>query len=346
MSRGIGEFNQIQEQIPEWAAVIIALLTQLGDIWFLALVLTVAYWIGVPNRDDIGAVAGVWLAGMGLYKGLKEIFGFPRPDEPLLDPELLPVGVQQLYEATAFASGYGFPSGHAVNTTIVFFGLAHVLTVSTRRRRFAVAAGLVATVAFSRVALGVHYLVDVVVGFAVGALLLLSVQALSNRLTDRTTVAFAAAIVFGGFFVVTSDVAMESVFILAASLGAFAGWQLIVLGRRLVAVDLPSQAARPVALHGGLAALTLAPLVGTFELFPVLSVYVAGGLAGLATALVVTIPVLRHSPHARRAGVSLAFWLRAALAGLRYLLSPRTWRRALSALSECAERVRNRVRNE
>ncbi|ELY93055.1 phosphoesterase PA-phosphatase-related protein [Natrialba chahannaoensis JCM 10990] len=301
MSRGIGEFGPIQEYIPEWAAVIIALLTQLGDIWFLALVLTVAYWVGSPNRDDIGAVAGVWLAGMGLYKGLKEIFGFPRPDQPLLDPELLPFGVQQLYEATAFASGYGFPSGHAVNTTIVFFGLASVLTVSTRRRRFAVAAGLVATVSFCRVALGVHYLVDVVAGVAVGALLLLAVQALASRQgVDRPTIAFAAAIVFSGFFVTTSDAMMESILILAASLGAFAGWQLIVLGRRLVAADLPSQAIRLLAIRATLAALALTPLVATFELFPLLSMYTAAGLAGLVTALVVTIPVVRHSKHASR----------------------------------------------
>lgn len=232
MSRGIGEFDPIQEVIPEWLAVVVALLTQFGDIWFLALVLVTLYWIDSPNRDEIAMLAGVWLAGMGLYKGLKEIFELPRPDEPLLDPELLPVVVQQLYEATAFATGYGFPSGHAVNTTIVYLGLAHVLTVSTRRRRFAVAAGLIAIVSFSRVALGVHYLVDVVVGVGVGLALLGTVAVLVTRGSiARPTTTFAMAIGFGGFFVVASGAEMESVFVLAASLGAFAGWRLIGLGR-------------------------------------------------------------------------------------------------------------------
>jgi membrane-associated phospholipid phosphatase len=345
MSRGIGEFDPIQETIPEWMAVVIALLTQFGDIWFLALVLASFYWIGSPNRDDIATVAGVWLAGMGLYKGLKEIFGFPRPDEPLLEPELLPIVVQQLYEVTAFATGYGFPSGHAVNTTIVYLGLAHVLTVSTRRRRFAVAAGLIATVSFSRVALGVHYLVDVVVGVGVGLALLVAVKAILDRqLTDQATVTFAVAIGFGGFFVATSEADIEAVLILATSLGAFAGWQLIVLGRRLVIVELPSQAVRPLAIRGGLAALALAPLVGALEYFPMLSAYAAAGLAGLGTAAVVTVPVLRHSRRARRVGVAVAFWLRAAGAGVRYLLSPRTWCRGVGAVRNYANRLRDRNR--
>ncbi|WP_394741713.1 phosphatase PAP2 family protein [Natronococcus roseus] len=345
MSRGIGEFDPIQGTIPEWMAVVVALLTQFGDIWFLALVLATFYWIGSPNRDDVATVAGVWLAGMGLYKGLKEIFEFPRPDEPLLEPELLPIVVQQLYEATAFATGYGFPSGHAVNTTIVYLGLAHVLTVSTRRRRFGVAAGLIATVSVSRVALGVHYLVDVVVGVGVGLALLAAVKAILDRkLTDQATITFAVAIGFGGFFVGTSDAATEAVLILAASLGAFAGWQLIVLGRRLVAVELPSQAVRPVAIRGGLAALALAPLVGALEFFPILSVYAAAGLAGLGTATVVTVPVLRHSRRARRVSVTVAFWLRAAGTGVRYLLSPHPWRRGLGAVRDYTNRLQDRNR--
>ena len=345
MSRGIGEFDPIQEAIPEWLAVVVALLTQFGDIWFLALVLATFYWVGSPNRDDIATVAGVWLAGMGLYKGLKEIFEFPRPDEPLLEPGLLPIVVQQLYEATAFATGYGFPSDHVVNTTIVYLGLAHVLTTSTRRRRFAVAAALIATVSFSRVALGLHYLVDVVVGVGVGLALLATVKAILDRqLTDQATITFGLAIGFAGFFVATSDADTEAILILAVSLGAFAGWQLIVLGRGLTAVEWPSQAVRPLAIRGGLAVLALAPLVGALEFFPMLSVYATAGLAGLGTAAVVTVPILRHSRRARRVGVAVAFWLRMAGAGVRYLLSPRTWRRGLAAVRDHANRLRDRDR--
>ncbi len=345
MSRGIGELEPIQELIPEWLAVIIALLTQLGDIWLLTLVLAVFYWFDTPRRDDIATVAGAWLAGMGMYKGLKEIFEFPRPDEPLLDPELLPWAIQPVYEATALATGYGFPSGHAVNTTIVYFGLAYVLTVSTPRRRFAGAAAIVATVCFTRLGLGVHYLVDVIAGVGVGLALLLAARALINRrLSDPATITFGLAVLFGVFFVATSNIDRDAIFILAGSVGAFAGWQLVMLGRELVAVSRPSQALGPITVRGGLASLALASLIATFEYFPLLSPYTVGGTIGLVTAVIVTIPVMRHSEYARRAGAAISFWIRMGLLGVRYLLTPSTWRRAYTGVREYSHRLLEWIR--
>lgn len=319
MSRGIGEFDPLQDQIPEWGAVVIALLTQLGDVWFLTMVLALLYWVGTPSRAEIATVGGVWLTGMGLYKGLKDLFAFPRPDEPLLDPDLLPIAVEQLYELTAFASGYGFPSGHAVNTTIVYFGLATVLEVGTRRLRYLVAGFLVGIVGFTRIALGVHYLVDIVVGIAVGAAVLIGIGGPARRhLGDAATGTLAAGTGMGVFFFLASDGDMDAVFLLAASLGAFAGWQLILLGNALVTTSKLSDAVVPVVLRGGLAIAGLVPLVASLEYFPILSVYAAGGVAGLGLAVIVTIPVLRHSPTGRRVGSSLA--------GLIALVKPRTWR--------------------
>ncbi|MCU4926322.1 phosphatase PAP2 family protein [Halobacteria archaeon AArc-dxtr1] len=332
MSRGIGEVDFLQGLIPEWLAVIVALLTQLGDIWFLGLLLAVLYWAHTPKRDEIAMVGGVWLAGMGFYKGLKEHFEFPRPDDPLLDPEVLPTLIQPLYEATAMASGYGFPSGHAVNTTIVYFGLAYVLSIGSKRARFATAAAIVTTVCFTRLALGVHYLVDVVVGVGVGFLVLLTARELIRRMpSDRTTVTLGMAIICGVFFLVTSEVDEDAVFVLSASLGAFAGWQVIILGRRLVSAPSFSAAVRPIAVRGGLVLMALAPLVATFEYFPLLSVYTAGGGIGLLTAVAITIPVARHSDHARRIGSRIRFWIVVVLHGLLYVLDPRVWRQWLAS---------------
>ena len=322
MSRGIGEFGFIQDAIPEWLAVIIAVLTQLGDVWFLALIVTLCYWYGIPNRDTIAAIGGIWLAGMGLYKGLKDIFGLPRPDEPLLDPDLLPIVIEQLYEFTAFADGYGFPSGHAVNTTIVYFSLAHVLPVSTRPRRYAVAAALVGFVSFSRVALGVHYLVDVVVGVAIGFLLLLGARQFADyALPDPASTALAVAVAFGCFFVVASGADFDAILILALSLGAFAGWQLVSIGRALVAVDQLADAVRPVSIRATLAAVATAPLIVSLEYFPLLSVYAAAGVAGLLTGVAVTIPVAHHSRHARHVGAVIVGKFRRVVGAVRRLLS-------------------------
>ena len=330
MSRGIGELDAIQHLIPEWVAVILALLTQLGDIWFLATLFALLYWYNTPNQDDIAALAGVWLAGMGLYKGLKEIFGFPRPEQPLLDAELLPWMIQPIYEATAFASGYGFPSGHAVNTTIVYFGLAYLLRTSTPRKRFTVAALIVSTVCFTRVALGVHYVIDVVVGVAVGVLLLTAARALmTRRPADQATISFGLAVVFAGFFLVTSDLDPDAIFVLGASLGAFAGWQLIMLGRQLVELSRPSLAVRPIIIRGGGAIVALSPLVGALEYFPIITVYTAGGAVGLVTSGIVIVPVMRYSDRARRVGIAVKFWLRMGVVGLRLALRPETLRRAI-----------------
>ncbi|AHF98529.1 phosphoesterase PA-phosphatase [Halostagnicola larsenii XH-48] len=233
MSRGVGAVESIQGLLPEWLALVVALLTQLGDVWFLTLLLAVLYWLDAPRRDAIAVVVGAWIAGTGMYLGLKEVFALPRPNEPLADPSLYPSVIQPVYEATALATGYGFPSGHAVGTTIVYVGLAAVFTSSTRRRRFTGAAALVGTVCFSRVALGVHYLVDVVAGVAAGLLLLLVVRALAaRRPDDPAATTFGLAVVFAVFFVVVSGVAFKSILVLAASLGTVAGWRFFDFGRR------------------------------------------------------------------------------------------------------------------
>jgi membrane-associated phospholipid phosphatase len=83
----------------------------------------------------------------------------------------------------ASAAGKSFPSGHALGA-VVAFGLLLVLVP----RRFTVAAGVVGCVAvllvsYSRLALGVHYLSDVVGGWLLGAAwLMLAVWLLGDRL--------------------------------------------------------------------------------------------------------------------------------------------------------------------
>lgn len=232
MSRGVGALESIQDVLPEWVALVAALLTQLGDVWFLTLVLAALYWFDAPRREAIATVAGAWLAGMGLYLGLKELFAFPRPNVPLAEPDMYPSLIRPVYEATALATGYGFPSGHAVSTTIVYFGLAAVLAVGTRRQRVAGAATIVGTVCFTRVALGVHYLVDVVAGVGVGFCLLLVVRALAAlRPDDTATSTFGLAVVCAVFFAAASSVAVDSILVLAASLGGMIGWQTFDLGR-------------------------------------------------------------------------------------------------------------------
>jgi undecaprenyl-diphosphatase len=69
---------------------------------------------------------------------------------------------------------YSFPSGHSTAVTAAFGALAFLLWPAMRspRRRVALVAAavcLIALVGFSRLYLGVHYLSDVLGGFALGA---------------------------------------------------------------------------------------------------------------------------------------------------------------------------------
>ena len=343
MSRGSGEISPVQELIPEWLAVVIALLTQLGDGWFLITLLAVLYWTRVKEQDEILLVGGILAGGIGLYRGLKYLFGFPRPEQPLLDPELLPWVVRPLYELTAHASGYGFPSGHATMTTIVYFGLATVLTVGTQRLRYVVAGTLVAIVGFSRIALGVHFLVDIVAGIAIGALLLYVAFGLLGRLSrNRGTALFATGIVLNGFYVVTSDGHVEAVIMLGVSLGLFGGWQLILLARELAVVERPSEGLRPAAVRLGLTAVALGPLVAALDLFPLLSEapYPVAGLVGLGTAIVIVVPVARYSRRVQRVVVAVSFWTGALVGGARVLLRVATWRRLFDEVRQFLYRLR------
>ncbi len=197
MTRGIGAVPWLQAILPDWSTVIIAGLTQLGATWLLGTLIIGLYWRRPADRSAIAGLVGVWLTGIGIYLGLKAIFGLPRPTQVLIQPATLG---QLPYELIIAGSEHGFPSGHATNATLVYGGLAGLGILNSWRRRWqGVGSALViGTVALSRVALGVHYLVDVVAGVILGGIILLVVTGLRRHSKFPPTTAFAAATVAGG----------------------------------------------------------------------------------------------------------------------------------------------------
>ena len=123
--------------------------------WGLALIIVLL----VRRR---ALLAGGWIAavaGGGLLDlALKRVFQRTRPtwDVPLLT-----------------ARGWSFPSGHAMGSLIAYGMLAYLLVrdAKGRRPRMAIVVGavlLVLLVGLSRMYLGVHYLSDVLGGYAAG----------------------------------------------------------------------------------------------------------------------------------------------------------------------------------
>lgn len=326
MSRDLGGVEAIQELLPEWLVVVLAVVTQLGDVWLLALVLATAYWRWPSTQDDVAMVGGLFLAGLGAYRALKELLRLPRPDAPPLDVEVLPWGIDWLYAATASASGYGFPSGHATNATVVYVGLALVLPIGTRTQRLAVAAGLVALVGVSRVVLGVHYVVDIVVGAALGLVVVtVGVSRLPRLARDRGTPVFVLAVATTAVYLAVDAPDDRAWLMAAAALGLLGGWQLVVLARYLVAVERPSAFARPLVGRGALALATLGPLALAASTYPLAGEVAFGraGAVGLGAALALVVPIARYSPRVRRGVAAVRFWLaslwRAARSGWRWL---------------------------
>jgi membrane-associated phospholipid phosphatase len=124
-------------------------------------------WLLIRRLPRLATFVAVTAIGSSLLNTLiKTVVHRARPH--LIDP-------------VAVAVGKSFPSGHAQGATVGFGMLVLVfLPIVPRRGRawlWTGAAGAVALIGFSRIALGVHYLSDVVGGFVIGAAWLLAMTA-------------------------------------------------------------------------------------------------------------------------------------------------------------------------
>lgn len=295
MSRGVGEIEFLQQVLPDWFVAPTAVLTQLGDVWFLSLLLVSLYWTRPAKREALAATGGTTLAGLAVIDTTKHLFALPRPDQSLLPAETLPWAVQRLYELTTFAPGYGFPSGHALMTTVVYLSLVDVLGVGSRRRRFLGAWVLIAVVGVSRIALGMHFLADILAGIGFGLVVLAGMRAALDRYHDRASVAIGLGVILAATNLVFSRADADAVLLFGAALGAFAGWQFFVVigARRPKADSWGVHESHRLRFVGGALALVLSvvvPVVLGEGRFP--APLAQGELLGLGVAVAVDLPLV------------------------------------------------------
>ena len=162
---------------PPWLANIMLQLTALGGgpVLWLVILLAIGYLLAARRASTAAFLLASVALGMGLSTLLKNLFMRPRPE---LVAHLVQV------QTTSF------PSGHAMNSAIVYLTLGGLLARSEKTRSvriYLIAAAITLTVlvGFSRVYLGVHWPSDVAAGWCVGAawalLCSLAARALQHR---------------------------------------------------------------------------------------------------------------------------------------------------------------------
>ncbi|QSG03732.1 phosphatase PAP2 family protein [Natranaeroarchaeum sulfidigenes] len=231
MQRDVGAVDLFQSLVPESLAMVVALLTQLGALWFAGFVLAGVYLF--HDREDAVVIGGLLIASTAIWRAIKDAYRLPRPEQPLVAVESLPELLQPVFQYAVVNSGPGFPSGHAMTGTVVYFLLAEYLPVSTRRRRYTAAVGLVALVGATRITLGVHYLVDVIVGAALAQLLILGAGRILGRHPDRrATLAVLIGVCFAGLGLLVNllvdPINPKDVLIVTASVTLLGWWEVVV----------------------------------------------------------------------------------------------------------------------
>lgn len=230
--RGLGVTEVLHGWAPDPVLVLFALLTQLGDVWFLFLLGGVLYvagdmfprW-GLDRRRGLFVLA-LLLTYVALIGVLKQFFLLPRPPGAGEPPVIhwIPAVAQVIFANITTGDGFGFPSGHAFGTTLVWGGFALVVVKEKLSRAWLGVAGVVVgIVSLSRLVLGVHYLVDVVVGVGFGLVVLGVLYVLADRGTVPGRVLLVA--VGGGVLGLLFGVSFESVAALGSAIGAWLVWR-------------------------------------------------------------------------------------------------------------------------
>jgi hypothetical protein len=226
-------------------------------------------------------VLALLAAAVALTVSLKAAFALPRPPGAGVAPEaaLFPEFARALYADMATGDGYGFPSGHATTAVLVWGGLAWAVRVGRRRQRVAVAGTVVALVALSRLVIGVHYLVDVLVGGAVaGGFLWL---ALTRLRTPGRVFAASALVALAG--VAVSGLTHDLAGALGMGVAGTVVWAALP--------EIPEPTRRGALATVGLGVLTFLPL-GAAAVWLGSAPRPTLRLAALGTAALLALPLL------------------------------------------------------
>lgn len=164
---------------PHWLLTAMIDFTSLGSAAVLTLItiLAIGYLLAVKRPATSLFVATSVAGGAILSGAIKALLVRPRPE---IVPHLVHV------------TSPSFPSGHSMNSAIVYLTLAVLLARSEKDRRvqtylIGTAVLLALLVGITRIYLGVHWPSDVLAGWSVGAVWAAACSLLAKRLQYRHT---------------------------------------------------------------------------------------------------------------------------------------------------------------
>ena len=171
-----------EAQRTDWLDARMLDVTAAGSIGLLTLVslFTIGLLLALRYYRTAGFVVGAVLIGLLVSNTTKDIVGRARPARSfwLMQRHLLVADPDRPDEWRALSSplreeGPSFPSGHSLNSSVVYLTLALLVTPLLPRRNargFVIGAALVLVllIGISRLYLGVHWLTDVLAGWAFG----------------------------------------------------------------------------------------------------------------------------------------------------------------------------------
>lgn len=217
------------QSLGDWLTPVMQFFSFLGTEEFFLAVIPLLFWC-VDSR--LGLRIAVMLILTNTVKpALKMAFHWPRPY--WINPQVT---------ALAPESSFGLPSGHAQDAA----SLWGLLIVSLRRRGVTAAAIIIILmIGLSRIYLGVHFLHDVLAGWAVGLILVV----LFTRL-ERPVSTWYARLGFGGkslFALAAAAVILLIGYGVRLSLG---GWSVPPEWVRNAAMQWPDSPIDPLDLEG------------------------------------------------------------------------------------------------
>lgn len=199
----------MQEQIQIWFQglfdgaygffdVFWSFITFFGQEMFMIIMLPIVYW-ALDKRAAviIGCTSIVSMAINGAIKDIAKI------ERPISNENIRFVEVDNMFvSTTTLTESYSFPSGHAQLSSAIMFTSAFYL----KNKKFWIIAVVMAVlVALSRVYLGVHWPLDVLVGSILGFVLAYGGYKLFIKLEDKQLFIYIALIVLGLVLLLLSE---------------------------------------------------------------------------------------------------------------------------------------------